>query len=148
MTEQRTKISRRQAITGIASVSAVAAVAPRAKAQSWGRVFIFNTALDKVELKLNRRALPAIVGTEREAYYIPDVISVDRTSLLPDLVVGEFAKRNKLQVRYADQEVVYDIAIDASKYHLERDLQIYVHRDGLVMLHDGVDISENIQKIS
>jgi hypothetical protein len=148
MADHKIRISRRQAIAGIASVSAVAAVPRRAKARSWGRVFVFNTALEKVELKLNRRALPAIVGTEREAYYIPDVISVDRTSLLPDLVVGEFAKRNKLHVRYPDREALYEIEIDASKYQLERDLQLYVHRDGLVLLQDGIDISENIRKIS
>ncbi len=148
MSEHNMRISRRQAITGIASIGVTAAATHRrAKAQTWGRVFIFNTALEVVELKLNRRALPAIVGTERDAYYIPDVISVDRTSLLPTLVVGEFAQRNKLHVRYPDREVAYDIEIDPSRFKLERDLQLYVHRDGLVLLHDGVDISENIRKI-
>ena len=92
--------------------------------------------------------MPAIIGTEREAYYIPDVISVDRTSLLPDLVVGEFAVENTLHVRYPDGDSTYAIDIDPAKHRLERDLQLYVHREGLVMLQDGIDISENVRKIS
>lgn len=148
MTDSSKTISRRQALAGIASVGAAVAASRPVEAQAWGRVFIFNTASEKVELKLNRRALPAIVGTEREDYYIPDVISIDRTALLPDLVLGEFANRNKLHVQYSDHEVVYDIQIDPAKYNLKHDLQLYVHRDGLVMLHDGVDITNGVTRIS
>jgi hypothetical protein len=148
MADHKTPISRRQALGGIVSAGALAASHRRVEAQTWGRVFIFNTAPEKVQLKLNRRALPAIIGTEREAYYIPDVISVDRTQLVADLVVGEFADRNKLHVRYSGNEATYAVAIDPAKIRLDRDLQLYVHRDGLIMLHDGVDISHNVRKIS
>jgi hypothetical protein len=153
VTDSNNSISRRQALAGIASVGvAVAASRPvpsrPVEAQAWGRVFIFNTASEKVELRMNRQALPAIVGTAREDYYIPDVISVDRTALLPDLVVGEFANQNKLHVQYPNDQVVYDIKIDPAKYNLKHDLQLYVHRDGLVMLHDGVDITNGVTRNS
>ncbi|NKB58812.1 MAG: hypothetical protein GKS00_20980 [Alphaproteobacteria bacterium] len=148
MTDSNNSISRRQALAGMVAVGAAAAASRPVEAQVWGRVFIFNTAPEVVQLELNRRALPAIVGTEREDYYIPDVISIDRTALLPDLVVGEFAARNRLQVQYPDGAVTYQIDVDASKYELKRDLLLYVHRDGLIMLHDGTNISENVQKIS
>ncbi len=144
-------ISRRQALGALGaavSAGAVASVARPAKAQQWGRVFVFNMASDKVELELNRRALPAIVGTAREDYYIPDVISVDRSTLPGNLVVGEFAARNKLIVRYAGDAVVYEISVDAAKYELGQDLQLYVHRDGLVLLHKGADVSDGVRKIS
>jgi hypothetical protein len=147
MADHKSPISRRQALAGMVSAGALAAARGPARAQTWGRVFIFNTAPEKVELKLNRRALPAIIGTEREAYYIPDVISVDRTALIPELVIGEFADKNTLHVRYPDGEATYRIDIDRTKYRLDRDLQLYVHRGGLVMLHDGVDISENVSKL-
>jgi len=147
MGDRSTLISRRQALGGLLSVGALAASRRPAQAQNWGRVFIFNTAPEKVELQLNRRALPAIIGAEREAYYIPDVISVDRTALIPELVVGEFCDRNTLHVRYPDGERTYRIDIDSKQYRLDRDLQLYVHRNGIVMLHDGVDISKHVSKV-
>lgn len=140
-------ISRRQALGGLLSAGALAASRRPAQAQNWGRVFIFNTAPEKVELQLNRRALPAIVGAEREAYYIPDVISVDRTALIPELVVGEFCERNTLRVRYPGDEQTYRIDIDTKQFRLDRDLQLYVHRAGIVMLHDGVDISQHVSRV-
>lgn len=148
MTDSIKTISRRQALAGIASVGAAVAASRPVEAQTWGRVFIFNTASEKVELKLNRRALPAIVGTAREDYYIPDVISIDRTALLSDLVLGEFANRNTLHVQFSDHQVVYDIQIDPAKYDLKHDLQLYVHRDGLVILHDGVEMAGGVTRIS
>lgn len=148
VTDTSKTISRRQALAGIAAVGAAVAASRPVEAQAWGRVFIFNTASEKVELKLNRRALPAIVGTEREDYYIPDVISIDRTALLPDLVLGEFANRNTLHVQFSDRQVVYDIQIDPAKYDLKHDLQLYVHRDGLVILHDGVEMTGGVTQIS
>ena len=148
MTDQKSTITRRAALGGMFSAGALAAARRPVEAQTWGRVYIFNTASEKVELKLNRRALPAIVGTEREAYYIPDVIFVDRTSLISDLVVGEFTDANKLLVRYSGKETVYKIDIDPAEHKLDRDLQIYIHRDGLTMLRDGEDISQSVRKIS
>lgn len=144
-------ISRRQALGALGAVvsaGAVASLARPAKAQQWGRIFVFNMASDKVELELNRRALPAIVGTAREDYYIPDVISIDRSALPENLVVGEFAARNKLIVRYSGHAVSYEIDVDSTKYQLDQDLQLYVHRDGLFLLHAGVDISEGVRKLS
>lgn len=148
MADHTTPITRRAALGGLVFAGAMAAAKRPVEAQSWGRVYIFNTASEKVELNLNRRALPAIIGTEREAYYIPDVIYVDRTALIPDLVVGEFSKSNKLHVRFAKHEAIYEVDIDPAKHKLDRDLQIYVRRDGLTMLRDGVDISESVRKIS
>ncbi len=145
MTDQKSTITRRAALGGMFSAGALAAARRPVEAQAWGR---FNTASEKVELKLNRRALPAIVGTEREAYYIPDVIFVDRTSLISDLVVGEFTEANKLHVRYSGKETVYNIDIDPAEHRLDRDLQLYIHRDGLTMLRDGEDISQSVRKIS
>ncbi len=148
MADQESTITRRAALGGLFSAAALAATHRPIAAQNWGRVYIFNTAPEKVELKLNRRALPAIIGTKREDYYIPDVISVDRTALLRELVVGEFTDSNDLHVRFAGVEAVYEIEIDPAKYRLDRDLQLYVHRDGLTMLQDGADISENVRKIA
>ncbi len=87
MADHRAPITRRAALGGMVFAGALAAAKQPVYAQKWGRVYILNTAPEKVGLNLNRRALPAIIGTEREAYYIPDAIYVDRTSLIRDLVV-------------------------------------------------------------
>ena len=148
MADHRAPITRRAALCGMVFAGALAAAKQPVNAQKWGRVYIFNTATEKVELNLNRRALPAIIGTEREAYYIPDVIYVDRTSLIRDLVVGEFADANKLQVRFASHEATYEIDIDPAKHKLDRGLQLYVLRDGLTLLREGVDISDSVRKVA
>ena len=148
MANQKSTITRRAALTGLFSAGALAATRRPAEAQTWGRVYIFNTAPEKVELKLNRRALPAIVGTEREDYYIPDVIYVDRTALISELVIGEFTDSNTLHVHYSDKEAVYEIDIDPAQHKLDRDIQLYIHREGLTMLRDGVEITQNVRKIS
>ena len=148
MADHKTPITRRAALGGMVFAGAFAAAKRPVRAQKWGRVYIFNTAPEKVELNLNRRALLAIIGTEREAYYIPDVIYVDRTSLIRDLVVGEFADANKLHVRFSSHEAVYEIDIDPAKHKLDRDLQLYVHRDVLTLLREGVDISESVRKVA
>jgi len=148
MANQESTITRRAALGGLFSAGALAASRRPVEAQAWGRVYIFNTAAEKIELKLNRRALPAIVGTEREDYYIPDVIYVDRTALISDLVVGEFSDSNTLHVHYSDKEAVYEIGIDPAQHKLDRDIQLYIHREGLTMLRDGVEITQNVRKIS
>lgn len=148
---QRQKgISRRQALGGIVAAGAIASMRGPAQAQSkqgWGRVFVFNTASEPVDLELNRGKLPAIVGTQRDDYYIPDVIVVDRSTMPSSLVTGEFAAKNSLGVRYPGGFAIYEIMIDPEKFQIGLDLQLYVHRDGVVLLYNGEAVTKSVRKI-
>ncbi len=142
-------ISRRQALGGIVFVGVLTSKpGPAQAAGNWGRVFIFNTAPKPVALELNNAKLLAIVGTQRDDFYIPDVIAVDRSVTPPALVTGEFAAKNSLGVRYPGRVASYEIAIDPNKFPVNLDLQLYVHRDGVVLLHNGEAVTQSIRKIS
>ena len=153
--QRQTEISRRQALGGIVAAGAIASMRGPAQAQSnhaqsnqgWGRVFVFNTASEPVDLELNRGKLPAIVGTQRGDYYIPDVIVVDRSTMPSSLVTGEFAAKNSLGVRYPGGLAIYEIVIDPEKFQIGLDLQLYVHRDGVVLLHNGEAVTKSVRKI-
>ncbi len=149
--QRQTGISRRQALGGIVSAGAIASMRVPAQAQAshrWGRVFIFNTASEPVALELNGVDLPAIVGTQRDDYYIPDVIVVDRSAAPPAIVGGEFAAKNRLGVRFPGSAVRYNIEIDPKDFGIGLDLQLYIHRDGVVMLQNGEAVIQSVHKIS
>ncbi len=142
-------LTRRQAIGGlVAAGAAVSAIKPSRSEGSWGRVFIFNTAPEPVSLELNKQKLLEIVGTARDDYYIPDVIAIDRSATPDSLVMGEFAQRNRVAVNYQGHSALYDIEIDPTRYRFDRDIQLYVHRDGVVILQNGQAMPGSVHKVS
>jgi hypothetical protein len=142
-------LTRREAIGGLFAVGATASLArPVRGEQAWGRVFIFNTAPEPVSLELNKLKLPDIVGTARDDYYIPDVIAVDRSSVPQPLVTGEFAGKNHFAVSYPDLKAQYEIIIDPDRYRFDQDMQMYVHRDGVILLRNGLDMPGSVRRIS
>ena len=142
-------LTRRRALGGLDALGAAASAARPAKSgQSWGRVFIFNTAPEPVTLELNRQKLPEIVGTARDDYYIPDVIAVDRSSAPEPLVTGEFAMKNSFSVTFPDLKAHYEIDIDPQRYRFDRDIQLYVHRDGVIVLQNGKEMPGSVRRIS
>jgi hypothetical protein len=142
-------LTRRQAITGlVAAGAAVSAAKPLRSETSWGRVFIFNTAPEPLSLELNRQKLPEIIGTARDDYYIPDVIAIDRSATPDALVRGEFAQRNRVAVNYKGHSAVYEIEIDPARYRFDQDIQLYVHRDGVVVLQNGQAMPGSVRQLS
>jgi hypothetical protein len=147
--EMHQGLTRREAIGGLFAAGAAASVSRPVKSeQAWGRVFIFNTAPEPVSVELNRQKLPEIVGTARDDYYIPDVIAVDRSSAPEPLVMGEFAGKNRVSVTYPGMKAEYAIEIDPSRYRFDRDIQCYIHRDGVVLLQNGMEMPGSVRRIS